>query len=50
MNIAEILEKIEEVRQNLNEIGKAQKLVDAEVIRVSQKLDDLITIYQKQLK
>jgi hypothetical protein len=50
MNSAEILEKIEEVRQELNKIGKAQKLVDVEVIRVSQQLDDLINSYQKLSK
>jgi hypothetical protein len=50
MNIANILVQVEEVRQELNKIGKAQKLVDAEVIRVSQQLDDLINNYQKLLK
>jgi hypothetical protein len=50
MNIGEILAKIEVVRQKLNEKGGKQCLVDAEVIEISQQLDDLIIIYQKLLK
>ncbi|SFM25919.1 aspartyl-phosphate phosphatase Spo0E family protein [Pelosinus propionicus] len=49
MKIGEIVEKIERTRRQLNEIGGKQCLVDAEVIKISQQLDDLIIIYQKLL-
>jgi hypothetical protein len=50
MNIGEILAKIEIVRRKLNDKGGEKCLVDAEVIEISQQLDDLIIIYQKLLK
>ncbi len=49
MKIGEIVAKIEEVRRQLNEIGGKQRLVDNEVIKTSQQLDDLIIIYQRLL-
>jgi hypothetical protein len=49
MKIGEIVAKIEVVRRQLNEIGGKQSLVDAEVVKTSQQLDDLINIYQKLL-
>jgi hypothetical protein len=49
MKIGEIVAKIEVVRRQLNEIGGKQRLVDAEVVKTSQQLDDLINIYQKLL-
>jgi hypothetical protein len=49
MRIGEIVEKIELTRRQLNEMGGKQCLVDAEVIKISQQLDDLIIIYQRLL-
>ncbi|AJQ27904.1 MULTISPECIES: aspartyl-phosphate phosphatase Spo0E family protein [Pelosinus] len=49
MRIGEIVEKIELTRRQLNEMGGRQCLVDAEVIKISQQLDDLIIIYQRLL-
>jgi len=47
MNSDEILEKIELLRQELNEIGRKKNLLDKDVIRISKQLDDLFNIYQK---
>lgn len=49
MSIGEIVAKIEVARRQLNEMGGKQCLVDAEVIKISQQLDDLIVTYQKLL-
>lgn len=49
MKIGEIVAKIEVVRQQLNEMGGKQRLVDADVLKTSQQLDDLIIIYQRLL-
>lgn len=50
MNMKEILEKIELLRQELNEIGRKKSILDEEVIRISQHLDHLLNIYQKNIK
>ncbi|MDF2633313.1 MAG: Sporulation stage 0, Spo0E-like regulatory phosphatase [Pelosinus sp.] len=49
MSLGEIVAKIEVVRQQLNEMGGKQCLVDAKVIEMSQQLDNLIVTYQKLL-
>jgi len=49
MNIDEILERIELLRQELHEIGRKKGLLDEEVIRISQELDHLLNNYQKLL-
>lgn len=49
MNIDEIVDKVDLLRQELNEIGKKKSLQDEEVLRISQQLDELLNIYQKLL-
>jgi len=49
MNIDKILEKIELLRQELQEISKKKSLLDEEVLRKSQQLDHLLNDYQKLL-
>jgi len=49
MNIDEILERIELLRQELNGIGQRRSLLDEEVIKISQQLDHLFNVYQKLL-
>lgn len=49
MGIDEIVEKIELLRQELHEIGRKKSLLNEEVIRTSQELDDLLNLYYKQL-
>ena len=50
MSSAEILEKIEAVRQELNELGETKSLLDSEIVRFSQQLDHLLNMYQKLVK
>lgn len=43
----DILNKIEELRSDLNKLGAEKGLQDLEVIKLSQKLDKLISAYYK---
>ena len=49
MNLDEIADKVDLLRQELNEIGKKKRLQDEGVLRISQQLDELLNIYQKLL-
>jgi hypothetical protein len=42
-----LLKRIEGLREKLNDIGLTRKLIDPEVIRVSQQLDKLINQYYR---
>ncbi|WP_379136464.1 Spo0E family sporulation regulatory protein-aspartic acid phosphatase [Paenibacillus sp. sgz500958] len=41
----EIILKIEELREELNKLSSYRRLVDPEVIRASQLLDDVLNTY-----
>ena len=43
----DLLQKIEEVRRNLNSLASAKSLVAPEVIKLSQRLDSLINQYYR---
>ena len=47
MDIDEIVEKIELLRQELHEIGKKKSLLNEKVIKKSQELDNLLNFYHK---
>lgn len=42
-----LLKKIEALRKRLNKYGLQRSLVDEEVVRMSQQLDDLLNQYQR---
>ncbi|MDD3269322.1 MAG: aspartyl-phosphate phosphatase Spo0E family protein [Syntrophomonadaceae bacterium] len=42
-----IIQSIEELRKELNELGTIKGLHDPEVIRLSQKLDEIINTYYR---
>lgn len=46
----DIMEKMEKLRQELNEIATQKRIIDAEVITVSKQLDAIINQYQKLLR
>lgn len=44
-----LLSRIEGLREKLNDIGLTRKLIDPEVIQVSQQLDQLLNQYNKMI-
>ncbi|CUH96228.1 hypothetical protein P22_2317 [Propionispora sp. 2/2-37] len=48
-HLHKILEKIEELRKKINDLGTLNHLTDPELLKVSQELDALLVKYQKLL-
>ena len=42
-----LLKRIEGLRDRLNKVGLTRKLIDSEVVEISQQLDNLLNQYQK---
>lgn len=47
-SITYLLQFIEEMREELNQLGVEKPLTDPEVVRLSQRLDRVLNYYQKQ--
>ncbi|AFM39918.1 Spo0E like sporulation regulatory protein [Desulfosporosinus acidiphilus SJ4] len=42
-----LLKRIEVLRRRLNKFGQTRKLIDSEVVEISQELDGLLNQYQR---
>lgn len=47
LEVKELIEQIEALRAKLIEVKQGRRFTDPEVIKVSQKLDELLDMYQE---
>ena len=50
MDIKELIKQIEDLRADLINIKQGRRFTDPEVVRASQKLDELLDMYQEMTK